>query len=90
MEEHTFSATIVERWGGNTSQVQFIPDDPQAYLAWRLRVGLAGKPEWNGPEIQITVSRAELVSRCEGTQRVQYTVRRRGSQMFGVELQPIE
>jgi hypothetical protein len=89
MDNYTFAATIAERWGGRTPQVQIVPDDPQAYLAWRARVGLDGNVEWNGPQLQITVSAAEFVARCEGAQRVRYTVRRAGSQMRGVNLQAI-
>jgi antitoxin (DNA-binding transcriptional repressor) of toxin-antitoxin stability system len=90
MEMYTFSATIAARWGGKTPQVQIVPDDPQAYLAWRSRVGLTGNVEWNGPELQITVSAGDFVARCEGVRRVRYTVRRAGRQMRAVDLQPIE
>jgi predicted HicB family RNase H-like nuclease len=89
METYEFTATIAERWGGKTPQVQIVPDDPQAYLAWRERVGLGGNVTWNGPQLHVTVSGASFVARCQGTNRVRYKVRRAGSQMRGVNLQPI-
>jgi hypothetical protein len=89
MEPFVIEARVAERWGGRQRQVQIVPQNADAYLAWRNRVGLGGNLHWKGPHLLVTVSTAEFVRRCEIIERVRYTVRRVGRQMRGIDLQPI-
>lgn len=85
MEVYTFTARVAERW---RNEIQIVPDDPDAFLAYRDRAGLRLNPHWHGEEIYVSVGKRELVERCGNARRVRYSVTRRGSRMFGIALEP--
>ena len=89
MEVYTFTGRVAERWSGKQPQIQIVPDDPQALLAYIERAGLNVRADWHGDEIHVTVGSRRLVEQSVRADRVRYSVTRRGTRMFGVALQPL-
>lgn len=89
-ETYTFDARIAERW---PQQIQVVPDDRAAFLAYLERAQLTCDPFWHGDEIYVTVGNQALIQNSEGAERVRYSVQakatRAGRQMWGVGLEPI-
>ena len=89
-EIYRFTARVASRWPSEMpKEIQIVPKDPQAFLAYRDRAGLTFDPYWHGAEIWVSVGSQELVARCENAERVEYAVERRGDRMFGVDLVPL-
>jgi len=85
-ETYAFDAHVAARW---PNQIQLVPDDADAFLAYLQRAELECDPFWHGEEMRVSVGSSRLIAQSEGAERVRYSVTRRGSRMFGVELEPI-
>jgi|GEM_PF-6645129 len=87
MEEiYSFSANVVIR---RKYRIGINPDDRDAFMDYLDRAGLSRIAYLNRGECLIWVNNRKLIKAAHGAGRVRYSVQKRASRMFAVNLEPL-
>jgi len=85
-ECYSFTARVIAR---RKDRLCVSPEEPDAFMDYLERVGLPRGPYWRHGECLIWLKNQKLIDAANGATRVRYSVEKRASRMFAVELEAL-